>query len=85
MYTMEPKAICAVPVGLAQNYVLTDGVFSNEPGYLFFSKKEPEEVGDAYLVKSHEDIMSEWGEVIEEEFRVIYEDDEYIVYKRKSL
>ena len=85
MYTMEPKAICAVPVGLAQNYVLTDGVFSNEPGYLFFSKKEPEEVGDSYLVKSREDIMSEWGEVIEEEFRVIYEDDEYIVYKRNHL
>ena len=42
-------------------------------------------MGDAYLVKSREDIMSEWGEVIEEEFRVIYEDDEYIVYKRNHL
>ena len=41
MYTMEPKAIMAIPVGLAENFVLTEGTFSSEPGYLFFSKADP--------------------------------------------
>ena len=84
MYTMEPKVICALPVGLSQNYVLTDGVFSNEPGYLFFSKKEPEDSDPAYIVKSRKLIMEEWGDVIEDEYGVIYESDDYIIYRKKG-
>ena len=36
MYTMEPKAILAVPAGMGENFVLSDGVFCEDAGYLLF-------------------------------------------------
>ena len=38
MYTMEPKAICAMPAGIGVNFIMEDGILPEEAGYLFFSK-----------------------------------------------
>ena len=80
MYTMEPKAIMAIPVGLAENFVLTDGAFSSECGYLFFAKGDPAAYDSGWLVQSHEEIYSANRAEIDEKYRVVYEDESYIVY-----
>lgn len=82
MYTMEPKAICAVPVGLAENFVLEEGTFSEEPGYLLFSKLSAEEANPEWIVRSYDRILTENKEILEKNYIVIYETDEYIIYKK---
>ena len=34
MYTMEPKAICAMPAGVGVNFIMEDGVLPEEAEYL---------------------------------------------------
>jgi len=80
MYTMEPKVIAAVPVGLAENFVLTEGTFSSEPGYLFFSKADPEDCDPGWIVQSYRAIYDANKDVIDAEYTVVFENDSYIVY-----
>ena len=82
MYTMEPKVICAVPTGLAQNYVLEDGFFDEKPGYLLFSKTPDEKKNPEWIEKSYESIYSENKDVLDKNYIVIYETDSYIIYKK---
>jgi hypothetical protein len=82
MYTMEPKVICAVPTGLAQNYVLEDGLFDEKPGYLLFSKTPDEKKNPEWIEKSYESIYSENKDVLEKNYIVIYETDDYILYRK---
>ena len=82
MYTMEPKAICAVPVGPAENFVLEEGTFSENPEYLLFSKLSSEEANPEWIVRSYERIYTENRDVLDKNYIVIYETDSYIIYKK---
>ena len=82
MYTMEPKAIMAIPVGLAENFVLTEGTFSSEPGYLFFSKADPAISDPAWVVQNHKEIFAGNKAEFEKNYIVIYETDDYILYRK---
>ena len=82
MYTMEPKAILAIPTGFAENFVLTDGTFTTEPSWLFFSKADPNECDPAWVVHSHESVFADNKEEFEKNYIVIYENDDYILYRK---
>ncbi|MBR4580409.1 MAG: hypothetical protein IKO32_04165 [Lachnospiraceae bacterium] len=82
MYTMEPKAIMAIPVGFAENFVLTEGTFSSEPGYLFFSKANPIDSDPGWVVQSHDTIFADNRAEFEENYIVIYETKDYILYQK---
>ena len=82
MYTMEPKAISAIPVGLSENFVLTEGTFSGEPKYLFFSKANPEDTDPGWIVQSYENIYEANREIIDGNYTVIYDTDSYIMYRK---
>lgn len=82
MYTMEPKVICAIPVGLAENFVLEEGTFSEDAKYLLFCKLPEEKVNPEWIVRSYDRILSENKEVLEENYIVIYETESYIIYEK---
>ena len=84
MYTMEPKAISAIPAGLAENFVLSADQFSAECGYLFFSKADPKDTEEGWIVQSYERIRELYGEELETNFDVLYEDESYIVYEKRQ-
>ena len=79
---MEPKAICAVPVGPAENFVLEEGTFSENPEYLLFSKLSSEEANPEWIVRSYERIYTDNRDVLDKNYIVIYETDSYIIYKK---
>lgn len=82
MYTMEPKAICAVPVGLAENFVLEEGLFTEEPEYLLFSKLSEEEANPEWIVRSHDLVYDRNKEILDKNYIVIYETESYIIYRK---
>ena len=82
MYTMEPKAIMAIPVGFAENFVLTEGTFSSEPGYLFFSKADPASSDPAWVVQDYDGIFADNKAEFEKNYIVIYETNDYILYRK---
>lgn len=84
MYTMEPKAICALPGGFGVNFMMQDGVFAQEAGYVLCSKALPDELNGEWLEKSYETIREQFGEILQNEYHVLYESDEYILFQKKK-
>lgn len=82
MYTMEPKAICAVPAGMGVNFVLTDGVFTSDAEYLLFSKRDASERRADWVEKDYEYYKTTYGEEINSLYGNIYEDEIYVIYKK---
>lgn len=82
MYTMEPKVICAIPTGLAQNYVLEEGFFDENPGYLLFSKASDDDRNPEWVEQSYESIYSENKDILNKNYIVIYETESYIIYRK---
>lgn len=82
MYTMEPKAICAMPAGIGVNFIMQDGVLPEEAEYLFFSKMPATEQSTEWIVRDYETFCDEFGNVLEEDYKVIYDDGSYIIYQR---
>ena len=84
MYTMEPKVILALPAGMGENFVLSDGIFNEEAGYLLFSKTEPEDSDLGWVVHSYSDFMAENKDILDKNYIVIYESKDYIIYQKSS-
>ena len=84
MYTMEPKAILAVPAGMGENFVLSDGVFCEDAGYLLFSKENPEDCDPGWIVHSYDAVFADNKDKIEKSYIVIYETDDYIIYQKSK-
>ena len=84
MYTMEPKVILAVPAGMGENFVLSDGVFCEEAGYLLFAKTDPTDVNPAWVVHSYYDVLADNKDILDKNYIVIYETDDYIIYQKSS-
>lgn len=82
MYTMEPKAICALPAGLGVNFIMQDGVLPTEAEYLFFSVTPAAEQSSEWIVRDYATFYEEFGEMLEKEYSVIYQDDLYMIYRK---
>lgn len=82
MYTMEPKAICAMPAGVGVNFVMEDGILPEEAEYLFFSTVPAAQQSTEWIVRDYEVFTEEFGAILAERYSVIYEDDFYIVYQK---
>ncbi len=82
MFTMEPKAICAMPAGVGVNFVMTDGVLPEHAAYLFFSKIPAGQQSSEWIVRDYETFCTIYGEVLEESYSVIYDDGSYIIYQK---
>lgn len=85
MYTMEPKAICAMPAGIGVNFIMQDGILPEEAEYLFFSKIPAAEQSSEWIVRDYETFFGEFGSVLEEEYQVIYDDGSYIIYQKSDI
>lgn len=82
MYTMEPKAICAMPAGVGVNFIMEDGILPEEAEYLFFSKTPAAEQNSGWIVRDYEIFCEEYSKRLEIEYNTIYEDELYIVYRK---
>ncbi len=82
MYTMEPKAICAMPAGVGVNFIMEDGILPEEAEYLFFSKTPAAEQNSGWIVRDYETFYKEFGERLEAQYTAIYEDELYVVYRK---
>lgn len=84
MYTMEPKAICAMPAGVGVNFIMEDGILPEEAEYLFFSKTPASEQNSGWIVRDYEIFCEEFGERLEIEYTAIYEDELYVIYRKAN-
>ena len=83
MYTMEPKAICAMPGGIGVNFIMEDGVLPKEAEYLFVSLIPAAEQSTEWIVRDYENFYGQYARVLEDEYVVIYDDGEHRIYKKK--
>ncbi len=83
MYTMEPKAICAMPAGIGVNFIMQDGILPEEAEYLFFSKIPANEQSTEWIVRDYATFCGEFGDILNTEYQVIYDDEAYIIYQKK--
>lgn len=82
MYTMEPKAICSLPAGLGVNFVMEDGVFPTDAGYLFFSQIPAAQQSSEWIVRDYETFYNAFKTELEQQYCVIYDDGTYIIYQK---
>ncbi len=82
MYTMEPKAICAMPAGIGVNFIMEDGILPEEAEYLFFSQDPASEQSTEWIVRDYESFCREFGNELEAGYNVIFDDGEYIIYQK---
>lgn len=83
MYTTEPRIVYALPSGVGINYSLTHETLCKEAGYLLFTKRKdgkPEWVDTDF-----DEFMNRYGDFIEENFAMIYDDGEYVIYRRSDI
>lgn len=84
MYTMEPKAICAMPGGIGVNFIMEDGILPEEAEYLFLSSIPAAEQSSEWIVRDYEIFWQQFGDKLQSEYDVIYEDGSYIIYQRRA-
>lgn len=82
MYTMEPKAICAVPAGAGINFIMEDGILPENAEYLFFSTIPAAEQSTEWIVRDYETFCEQFGERLASDYKIIYQDGEYIIYQK---
>ncbi len=80
MFTMEPKAIAAVPSGFGVNFILNGIYDGNEAGYLLFTKHEIRR--SDWIETDYSDILQNFEPQLLASYYLYYEDDEYAVYKK---
>lgn len=83
MYTMEPKAILAMPEGFGINFVLNNDFYGSDPGYLFLPRHT--HFREDWIESSYSDLMIENSLNVDYYYEVIYENSGYICYRRKDL
>lgn len=84
MYTMEPKVICALPGGIGVNFIMQDGIFAEEAGYILCSKAKPDELNSEWVEKSYEDIAAQFGEKLANHYEIVFDSEEYIVFQKRE-
>lgn len=81
MYTMEPRAIAAVPAGLGVNFVLSGEYVNSEAGYLLFTKHEERRAD--WIETDYRAVMGDFEEEITASYDEVYSDGEYVIYKKR--
>ncbi|MBE5879943.1 MAG: hypothetical protein E7288_08225 [Lachnospiraceae bacterium] len=82
LYTMEPKAILAIPGGFGVNFIMQDGIFPEDAAYVLCSKTAPDGLNPEWLEKSYADIEAQFGERLELNYAMIYESEDYIIFRK---
>ena len=82
MYTMEPKAICAIPAGAGINFIMEDGILPEDAEYLFLSVIPAAEQSTEWIVRDYETFCEQFGGKLASDYRIIYQDGEYIIYQK---
>lgn len=82
MYTLEPKALASMPAGSGVNMMLYSDEIPDEAEYLFFSK-ETKDLRSDWLEHDYYALFGANQALLEEEYAVIFEDTDYIIYCKK--
>ena len=83
VFTLEPKVLASVTPGIGINMMLTEDTIPTESGYLLFTKHEGNLRGD-WLEKSFKDIYEKNKEIIDSDYTLVYEDNDYLIYKKNK-
>ena len=83
VFTLEPKVLASVAPGIGINMMLTEDTIPTESGYLLFTKHEGNLRGD-WLEKSFKDIYEKNKEIIDSDYTLVYEDNDYLIYKKNK-
>lgn len=82
MYTLEPKVLASMPAGSGVNMMLYSDEIPAKAEYLFFSK-ETTELRSDWLEHDYYALFGANQALLEEEYAVIFEDSDYIIYCKK--
>ena len=83
MYTMEPRAILAMPEGFGINFVLNNDFYGSDAGYLFIPKHT--HFREDWIESSYSNLMIENSLNVDYYYEVIYENSGYICYRKNDL
>ena len=81
MFTLEPKVLSSMPAGSGVNMMLYSDEIPAEVEYLFFSK-EQEDLRSDWLEHDYYAIAEANQALLETEYAVIFENPEYIIYRK---
>ena len=83
MYTMEPKAILAMPKGMGQNFAMDSDFYSSDAGYIFipkFSHYRPD-----WLESDYSHLMIGHDTNVEYYYDMVYDANGYVCFRKKYL
>lgn len=81
MFTLEPKVLASMPAGSGVNMMLYSDEIPADVEYLFFSK-EKENLRSDWLEHDYYAILSANQALLDAEYAVIFEDADYIIYRK---
>lgn len=81
MFTLEPKVLASMPAGSGVNMMLYSDEIPTEVEYLFFSK-EQEDLRSDWLEHDYYAIAAANQALLDTEYAVIFEDSDYIIYRK---
>ena len=81
MYTMEPKAILAIPEGMGLNFILHNDYYGTDPEYLFFAKYP--HYREDWIEQDYGTLMMLDALNIEFYYETVYERNGYICYRKR--
>ncbi|MBP5494865.1 MAG: hypothetical protein J6X97_07180 [Lachnospiraceae bacterium] len=83
MYTMEPKAILAMPEGLGINFVLKNDFYGSDAEYIFLPRHE--HFREDWIEHDYSSLMTDHAMEVEYFYEIIYENSGYVCYRKKDL
>lgn len=81
LFTLEPKVLASMPAGSGVNMMLYSDEIPADAEYLFFSK-EQENLRSDWLEHDYLAIFSANQALLLEEYAVIFENPEYVIYRK---
>ena len=83
LFTLEPKVLASMPAGSGVNMMLYSDEIPLEAEYLFFSTEQENRRSD-WLEHDYEAIYAANEELIDSHYTVVYEDEDYLVYRKNA-
>ncbi|MBP5564360.1 MAG: hypothetical protein J6X45_01405 [Lachnospiraceae bacterium] len=83
MYTMEPKAILAMPKGMGQNYAMDSDFYSSDAGYIFIPKFSHYRAD--WLESDYSHLMIGHDTNVEYYYDTVYDANGYVLFRKKYL
>ncbi len=82
-FTLEPKVLMAIKAGMGVNMMLQDDTIPEEAEYLLFTKHEDNLRGD-WLEKRYDEIYEANSDLIDNNYKQVYENEDYIILKKNK-